>query len=226
MTPHPVDATQRPRPPETRRPGPGVLAVGLAMAAVMTLAACGSGGGTESSSGKSVDSLVSGTPTAGGAASKGGTDDSAVEAKRPQLRLDTSPEEDQRLTDAYNACLQAHGVPMNQERAAAAGAKQAPPKVGEADSPKYRAAYDACLVKLPRQPPETSPETNPHYADDYRAYVKCLQGRGMKIHLISDTSVSPDGLAWTFDDDTTGSLPESKIDQADRSCSQEAFGGK
>ncbi|MFD9285853.1 hypothetical protein ACFWD7_53385 [Streptomyces mirabilis] len=209
------------------------LAVGLTVAAGLALTACG--GGAESGSGKSVDTLETGAPTGKNAAAKdsGGDDaaskrggEAAVEAKRPQLRLDTSEEERSRLTDAYNACLQAHGVPMNTERAAVAGAKQAVPKVSEKDYPKYQAAYDACLTKLPRQPPETSPETNTHYADDYRAYVKCLQGRGMKIHLVPDTSVYPDGLAWTYDDDTSGSLPEAEQTEADRACTLEAFGGK
>ncbi|MEU5090188.1 hypothetical protein [Streptomyces sp. NPDC021356] len=200
--------------------------LGLAVAAGMTLTACGGGDGSGRGSGRGVDTLQSGAPTDAKKAPKGGPHDSAVEAERPQLRLDTSLEEDQRLTDAYNACLQAHGVPMNTERAAAAGAKQAAPEVSEKDSSKYQAAYDACLVKLPRRPPETSPESNAHYADDYRAYVKCLQHRGMKIHLIPDTSVYPDGLGWTYDDDTTGSLPESKATEADRACSLEAFGGK
>ncbi|OIJ95690.1 hypothetical protein BIV24_08525 [Streptomyces colonosanans] len=200
--------------------------VGLGVAAGMTLTACGGGDGAGSSSGKGVDTLQSGAPAGKSTASKGGAHDSAVDAKRPQLRLDTSLEEEQRLSDAYNACLQAHGVPMNTERAAAAGAKQAAPKVSEKDNSKYQAAYDACLVKLPLRPPETSPETNAHYADDYRAYVKCLQHRGMKIHLISDTSVYPDGLGWTYDDDTTGSLPESKETEADRACLLEAFSDK
>ncbi|MFE1518988.1 hypothetical protein ACFW9I_19510 [[Kitasatospora] papulosa] len=200
------------------------LAVGLAVAAALALTACG--GGAESGSGKSVDSLETGAPTGKNAAPKGGdSGDAAVEAKRPQLRLDTSEEEQSRFTDAYNACLQAHDVPMNTERAAAAGAKQAGPKVSEKDYPKYQAAYDACLVKLPRQPPETSPETNTRYADDYRAYVKCLQGRGMKIHLTPDTSVYPDGLAWTYDDASV-SLPEAEQSAADRACTLEAFGGK
>ncbi|MBL1100203.1 hypothetical protein [Streptomyces coffeae] len=227
LIPRSVEATGLPRTPEIRRRGLRLLVAGLAVAAMMPLAACSSGGGVESSSDqKSVDTLASGAPKGKNTASKGGAHDSAVDAKRPQLRLDTSPEESQRLGDAYNACLQAHGVPMNTKRAALAGAKQAAPLQREADTPKYRGAYKACLVKLPLRPPETRPETNPDYADDYRAYVKCLQHKGMKIHLVPDTSVSPDGLGWTFDEDTTGTLPESKIDQADRACSLEAFGDK
>ncbi|WP_282082200.1 hypothetical protein [Streptomyces tendae] len=222
----PVDAPEHPRNPPMRRPRLRALAAGLAVVAGMSLAACGSGEDAEAGSGKSVDSLASGSPTGKEPASKDEARDSAVDAKRPQLRLDTSEEEEQRLTDAYNACLQAHGVPMNTKRAAIAGAKQAAPEQGRADAPKYRPAYEACLVKLPLQPPETTPEGNPHFADDFRAYVDCLQHKGMKIHLVADTSVSADGLSWTYDKDTTGTLPESGVPEAEQSCSLEAFGGK
>ncbi|MBU6531024.1 hypothetical protein [Streptomyces mayonensis] len=230
----PLDAPEHsrtPRTPGTRRPRLRLLAVGLAVAGLSLTAACGSGGDTEADSGKGVDTLESGSPKDKDkekdkeSASKDGGD-SAVDPKRPQLRLDTSEEEKQRLTDAYNACLQAHGVPMNTKRAALAGAKQAAPQQGRADAAKYRPAYEACEVKLPLQPPETRPESNPDYADDFRVYVKCLQKKGMKIHLIKDTSVSADGLGWTYDEDTTGTLPDSQVLEADRSCSLEAFGDK
>ncbi|AWW43253.1 hypothetical protein DN051_42475 (plasmid) [Streptomyces cadmiisoli] len=95
-----------------------------------------------------------------------------MEAKRPQLRLDTSDEERARLGDAYNACLEAQGVPMATERAASAGAKQASPvqRLG----PEYDDEFDACLVKLPLQPPETAPDTNPQYVC---VGVGCTGGR-------------------------------------------------
>lgn len=231
----PVDAPERPGTapaattplaPPLRRPGLRVLAVGLAVAGLSLTAACGSGDDTEAGSDKGVDTLASGSPTDKGPASKDGAHDSAVDAKRPQLRLDTSEEEEQRLRDAYNACLQSHGVPMNTKRADIAGAKQAAPQQGRADAAKYRPAYDACLVKLPLQPPETRPESNPDYADDYRAYVKCLQEKGMKIHLVADTSVSADGLGWAYDKDTTGTLSDSATTEAEQTCSLEAFGDK
>lgn len=190
------------------------------------LTACGSpdGTGPEKGTAKGVDTLVTDTPSAKDRPSPKSSA-AAVDDKRPQLRLDTSDEERDRLGDAYNACLQAHGVPMNTERAQAAGKKQAPPLQSPEIGRKYKAAFDACLVKLPRQPPETQPDTNPRYADDYRDYVKCLQKRGMKIHMVPDTSVYPDGLGWTFDGNTAG-IPASKEPKAERDCTMEAFGGK
>ncbi|MCW8103323.1 hypothetical protein [Streptomyces tauricus] len=204
-----------------RKKRKGVVAISAAVLIVGALTGCSSSGGD--ADGRSVDSLATGSSGGKGGAA-GTASDSAVDAKRPQLRLDTSEEDEQRLTDAYNACLQAEGVPMAKERAAATGAKQAPPKQGLGD--KYKDSFDACLVKLPRQPPETQPETNPAYADDFRAYVKCLQGQGMKVHMTPDTSDGPNGLTWTYDEKERAGLPEAQEAEAQRKCTVEAFDGK
>ncbi|MFF4479552.1 hypothetical protein ACWDHW_13670 [Streptomyces melanosporofaciens] len=188
----------------------------------LALTACGGGSGVKTD--KGVDSIDSQAPAAGGKADtdrRGGKKD--VTADRPQLRLDSSQEERDRLGDAYNACLEAHGVPMNHERAKLAGAKQASPVQDPAVVKKHQAGYDACLVKLPRQPPETEPETNPHFADDYRAYVKCLNKHGMRVHMVSDTSVSPDGLAWRYDDGEQRQLSDAEETKVDRACELAAF---
>ncbi|WP_253209285.1 hypothetical protein [Streptomyces niphimycinicus] len=187
----------------------------------LALTACGGGSGVKTD--KGVDSIESEAPAAGGKADpdhREGKKD--VTADRPQLRMDSSQEERDRLGDAYNACLEAHGVPMNHERAKLAGAKQASPVQDPAVVKKHQAGYDACLVKLPRQPPETEPETNPHFADDYRAYVKCLNKHGMRVHMVPDTSVSPDGLAWRYDDGKQ-QISEAEQTKVDRACELEAF---
>lgn len=196
----------------------------VALAAVGVLAACG-GGGSADKTDKGVDTLVSAPPGGSKATPSAGASEAAVNAKRPQLRLDTTPEEAARLGDAYNACLQAHGVPMYTKRAELAGVKQASPVQGPEISKKYRTSFEACLVKLPLQPPETEPGTNPHFADDYRDYVTCLNKKGMKVHMVPDTSVSPDGLGWNFDEDSPNisSADETTIE---RDCTKAAFGGK
>ncbi|WP_159054160.1 hypothetical protein [Streptomyces sp. AS58] len=188
------------------------------------LPACSSG--TDAADKPRVDTLSTLSPGAEATKGEGDKDpsaDPAVEAKRPQLRLDTSDEERARLGDAYNACLEAQGVPMETERAASAGAKQASPVQGL--GPEYDDEFDACLVKLPLQPPETAPDTNPQYADDFRAYVQCLQSRGMKVHVVPDTSVYPDGLTWTYDDDAGPESVEVPA-QTEKECMMEAFDGK
>ena len=109
---------------------------------------------------------------------------------------------------------------MNTARVAGQPGKQAPPfqdpKVGD----KYKAQYQACLYKMPLQPVEERPETNPHYADDHHAYVKCLKSKGYKIHETFKSDGSPDG--WTFDTDNA----DEPTEKADRDCHLEAFGGK
>lgn len=193
----------------------------LCVTTVLTLglAACGEG---DDGGGKDVDSIKSDAPAADGGEDAGEDDDTT--AKRPQLRLDTSAEEQSRLTDAYNACLEAKGVPMNHERAEAAGVKQATPMQGAAVAKKHKAAYDACLVKLPRQPPELSPDSNPDFADDYRAYVKCLNKKGMRVHMVPDRSVHPDGLSWRHDEGAQPQLSSAEQAKIDRTCNQAAFG--
>ncbi|MFE5120473.1 hypothetical protein [Streptomyces sp. NPDC056669] len=200
----------------------------LCATAVLSLALTACGGGSGVKTDKGVDSIDSEAPAAGGKADgkadtdrRGGKKD--VTADRPQLRMDSSQEERDRLGDAYNACLEAHGVPMNHERAKLAGAKQASPVQDPAVVKKHQAGYDACLVKLPRQPPETEPETNPHFADDYRAYVKCLNKNGMRVHMVPDTSVSPDGLAWRYDDGKQQQLSDAEQTKVDHTCELEAF---
>ncbi|MFF2523497.1 hypothetical protein [Streptomyces liangshanensis] len=176
--------------------------------------------GDEESTAKGVDTLVSGSP---GAKSTDSPDAAAsaaaVDAKRPQLRLDTSLKEQQQLTDAYNACLQAHGVPMNTKRAAAAGTKQAPPLQDPNNPDKYRPAYDACLVKLPLLPPEISPD-NPKYDDMMRAEVKCLNTAGDKVKLTfgDDGHVS----GWTYLDSDPG-LSISAREAIEDKCHKQAF---
>ncbi|WP_253209539.1 hypothetical protein [Streptomyces niphimycinicus] len=164
------------------------------------------------------------TPLSGGGRTKGTSaaqsSDAAIEAKRPQERLDSPQGEIDQLWNVYWACLQAHGVPMNTRRVEHPG-DQAPPVQDQKVTDQYKAQYHACLYKMPLQPVEERPETNPHYADDHRAYVKCLSSKGYKVHQIFKSDGSPDG--WTFDDNNDGGIP---TDKADRDCRLEAFGGK
>ncbi|MGK3944662.1 hypothetical protein ABK046_40350 [Streptomyces caeruleatus] len=205
--------------------GAALLTAGLAL----TSCTSGTDTGKESSNGQ-VASLESSSPDAAGEVgskiasprSSSAAADAAAEAKRPVLRLDSSTEEVNRLWNSYWACLQAHGVPMNQERVEKAG-DQAPPVQDQKVEDQYKAQYRACLYKMPLQPVEERPETNPHYADDYRHYVGCLRDKGVKVHEVFAADGSPDG--WTYDDDypTDGSGPYT--DKLDNDCRLEAFGG-
>ncbi|MFG2226335.1 hypothetical protein [Streptomyces sp. NPDC048644] len=194
-----------------------------ALLAATVLTACGAGDGGDAKAGKDgVSTLETGSPASDG---KPGTSASSkTDSRRPQLRLDSSEEEIDKLDNAYNACLQSHGVPMNTKRAEMAGAKQAAPMQSMEIAKKYKPAYDACLVKLPRRPPEQDPAINPHYTDDYRTYVKCLTDKGMRIHMLQDEHGIATG--WTYNDSKPSALSEAEQDKADKVCTKEAFSGK
>ncbi|MEV5989117.1 hypothetical protein AB0L85_29705 [Streptomyces sp. NPDC052051] len=198
-----------------------LLTVGFA------LTACG-GGDTDSGQ-RGSDSDVASLPTSSSSGGKAGdtpstqSSDAAVEAKRPQERLDSSQKEIDQLWDTYWACLQSHGVPMNTARVAQSGG-QAPPFQDQKTTDKYKAQYQACRYKMPLQPVEVRPETNPHYADDHRAYVGCIKAKGLKIHETFDSAGTANG--WTFDDDFPSGTSEQLIEKADHDCLLEVFGGK
>lgn len=224
--PYPAAGTTR-APLRARRIRNAVLAAAL-LATGVALTACGGGGGDSDGAKKASDGGVASleTPAANGektGAPSAQSSAAAVEAKRPQLRLDSSKEEIDRLWDAYHACLQAHGVPMNTERARLAGAKQAWPVDDPKITAQYKAEYDACLYKMPLQPVEERPETNPHYADDYRDWVKCLRAKGAKVHETFDSDGMPSGA--TYDDASKG-VGTPLTEKLENDCRLEAFGGK
>lgn len=61
-------------------------------------------------------------------------------------------------------------------------------------------------------------DSNPHYDDDYRAYIKCLNSHGLKVVALADNS------GWTYDGQTT--MSETEQTKVDKNCTMEAFGGK
>ncbi|MFJ3667374.1 hypothetical protein ACIPSE_13050 [Streptomyces sp. NPDC090106] len=218
----PVAVSPAPAARTGRRARAAVLGAALLTAGLALTACAGDKDGERQASNGDVASLETSSPGVGARTASPGSADAAVEAKRPVLRLDSSAEEADRLWDVYWACLQAHGVPMNEQRVETAG-DQAPPVQDQKVADQYKAQYRACLYKMPLQPVEERPETNPHYADDYRAYVGCLRDKGVKVHEVFAADGSPDG--WTFDDDypTDGSGPYN--DKLDNDCRLEAFGG-
>ncbi|MCB5906507.1 hypothetical protein [Streptomyces pinistramenti] len=192
-----------------------------ALLAATVLTACGAGDGGDAKAGKDgVSTLETGSPASDG--KPGASESSKTDSRRPQLRMDSSDEERDRLGDAYNACLQAHGVPMNTKRAGMAGAKQAAPMQSMEIAKKYKPAYDACLVKLPLQPPELDSNVNPHYTDQYRVFVKCLKAKGAHIHMTQDEHGVANG--YTYDDDN--GMPEAEEFKASKVCQKESFSVK
>ncbi|MET7694680.1 hypothetical protein ABZT06_43345 [Streptomyces sp. NPDC005483] len=191
--------------PTLVRPG-RVLGAACLLSCALLLTACdGSTDDTPKPGRQDVASLRSDAPT-GKASAAPDTD-----ADRPQLRLDSSDAERDHYWHIYATCLKDHGHKMLPQRG--------PDSVDDTDqSPTAKAAAKTCADKLPLQPPELERSTNPHYDDDYRTYVKCLNRKGLKVTAL------PDNSGWTYDGDTT--MSQARQAEVDKSCTMEAFGGK
>ncbi|MGW2355012.1 hypothetical protein [Actinacidiphila glaucinigra] len=196
------------------------LGAAAAVVCAVLLTGCGgSAGGTGTASGtqsgqrsgeQDVASVATGTSSAA-PRSPSGTSAADSEQSRPQLRLDSSDAERDRYWNAYATCLKDHGHKMILARG--------PYSIDQNDnSPTAKAAQKTCAGKLPLQPPELRRDSNPHYDDDYRAYIKCLNSRGLKVVAL------PDNSGWTYDGQTT--MSDTEQTKVDKNCTMEAFGGK
>ncbi|MYX37127.1 MULTISPECIES: hypothetical protein [unclassified Streptomyces] len=196
------------------------LGAAAAVVCAVLLTGCGgSAGDTGTASGtqsgqrsgeQDVASVATGTPSAS-PSSPSGAPAAGSEQGRPQLRLDSSDAERDRYWNAYATCLKDHGHKMILARG--------PYSIDQNDnSPTAKAAQKTCAGKLPLQPPELRRDSNPHYDDDYRAYIKCLNSRGLKVVAL------PDNSGWTFDGQST--MSDTEQTKVDKNCTMEAFGGK
>ncbi|MEU6220467.1 hypothetical protein ABZ845_23560 [Streptomyces sp. NPDC047022] len=190
----------RPRPlPRT------TLLVTAGTTAVALLTGCGGSGGT-SDGASGGDGNVASLPTQGksGSAAKTGTAD--PDAGRPQIRLDSSQDEINRMEEAYVSCLKQLVGPDYKQKWVEA-AKSGKPRPGEKE----------CHSKDPLQPPELDPDKNPHFADDTREMVNCMNSKGIKS--VVDTQQS----GWGLVSGDEMSLPG--FDDAIRTCQVKAYGG-
>ncbi|MFE3032421.1 hypothetical protein ACFXKY_12290 [Streptomyces canus] len=186
-----------------------LLGAAALVAGALLLTGCAGSGDSDDNGAtrQDVASLRSDVPDAHASAQATPSDDDG----RPQLRLDSSEEESNRYWHLYAMCLKEHGHKMLTARG--------PDSVDDSDhSATAKAATKACANKLPLQPPELDQATNPHYDDDYRAYVKCLNRKGLKVTAL------PDNSGWTYDGNTT--MNAARQSQVDKSCTLEAFRGK
>lgn len=169
-------------------------------AALAVLTACSGGAGT--------GERVASAPPASGASSTAASGGGTAGSGRPQLRLDTSDEERTRLLNIWSACMHEHGV-----------AYQSVVKDGfhvpNNSDLDFATASAACLSKSPLDPPELSPDTNPHYMDDFRAEIACLRAHGLNVKPF------PEGGGYSFPD---GWAPPNEA-QVEHTCKMKAFGG-
>jgi len=177
----------------------------VCVVAVLLIGACGSP--AQNSASGQVASLASATPATAATHAAGA-------GKRPQLRLDTSSEESDRLFTAYDDCLVAHGVKVNPTDQAGPAGNGPGRRLDQSGEPK--SAYVACADKLPLQPPELDEDTNPNYAAQWNDNVRCLRAHGLMVHVTKPGE-------WTYDS-ADGVVPanEGALEQG---CLIEAFGG-
>ncbi|WP_328665815.1 hypothetical protein OG905_01805 [Streptomyces sp. NBC_00322] len=174
-----------------------LFAVGTTAVAVLT----GCGGGStsnEESGGNDVASL----PTRGTEGSAAKPSPADPDAGRPQIRLDSTQDDVNRMMDSWLACLNQHGGPDALKQY-----KRNP----------NTATGRACQSKLPLDPPELDPAKNPRYNDDVREMIQCMNGKGFK------SEVSPDGHGWALVHGSDLNAPG--FEKAERPCLVKAFGG-
>ena len=166
------------------------------LVALTLLAACSR---TEASPPPQVASL----PSASASPASTSTPPPSGESERPQLRLDTSKEEENRIWAAYTDCKAAHGAPV------VMGGDQG-------KSPNEAAATKACANLLPLQPPELD-QSRPDFQDRYRVYLRCLNDGGPNVEAIE-----PYGTGWNYTDRSPSDASELS-QRLEKPCQLAAF---
>jgi hypothetical protein len=187
-----------------------------AAVAAFTLAACGSQ--PQSQQVASLTTANSGTATS--------SPSNSDNADRPQLRMDSSQADVNAAWHNYNVCLKDNGHVMlrgdGTDKHAGPGAPGGGAGADNPDmqdtSPASVNATKACRNKLPLQPPELDQSRNPHYLDQYHAYLTCLTGHGAQVH-----ATDPFGSGWTYDDGVTQRLNQDQFEQVDHDCQLASF---
>jgi len=199
--------TDRPRPPRNRR-SRTVESAAVVAVAISVLSGCGGGSGGAGKPGDDVASLSD--PRASAESAKSSAASDSVSG-RPQLRLDSTPDEERRLTNAWASCLKDHGV-KTYTKSGPGGDWTFP----DTDASPYPASAKVCASKQPRQPAETDPTRNPHYADDFRDWIKCMNSRGLKVVAL------PDNSGWNYASEKN----PPNADEIENDCELKAFSAK
>ncbi|MGC9538291.1 hypothetical protein [Streptomyces sp. UG1] len=166
--------------------------VGATGLVVLTACGGGGGGGDADKGGQGEVASIS-TPAAGGGSAQPSAD---PDAGRPQIRLDSTQDDINRMYDVWLACLKENGVEKKY--------KTSPNAPG----------VKACKGKEPLDPPELDPANNPDYSDDVRIMVKCMNEHGIK-------SVVVEG-GWGLEDGASMNAPN--YAEIQTGCQVKAFG--
>jgi hypothetical protein len=172
------------------------LVSGLALAIAMLLSGCS--GESAQPQNPAVASVAS-IPDTGKPSGPART--STATTERPLIRLDTTPEEVDRMHDRYIKCLSENGMPSKAEQA-------------RTDNPQeYPAALAACASLEPEDYQEREKRENPTaFKDRQREQIRCMREHGLAIET------GPDGWGYTNPARDMGSVWDDK-------CERQAFGG-
>jgi hypothetical protein len=166
----------------------------LALARGVLLSACG-GSTTDSGTGTGQGEVASLPSTAPRASTS-----SAAAEERPLIRTDTSPEEEQRLWDLWQDCMENGGAPSN----GAAGKGPRPATDADRQDPKARKAVEACANKEPETVWERAKRLDPAYPDKLRDWVTCIRSHGIDAWesngLLTFESLPPDNQTKKVDE--------------------------
>lgn len=180
-----------------------MTATALTVALGVLLSGCGGSDPERGDDVASVASVAAPGPSASAA--------SAASGERPLIRTDTSAEEEQRLYDVWDECLEKNGAGTGGKRKLAADAARGGPRANTDLAAKYQKAEAACADKEPEEVWQRAKRLDPAYADKLRDWVTCIRAHGID--------------AWESDGFLTfESLPPddqlAKVDE----CQDKAFG--
>jgi hypothetical protein len=153
----------------------------LATLAMMSVAGCGQTTQPSVAATPDVATLRSATATATAQPTP-----SAVASERPVIRPDATSADQERLYAAWAQCLRDNGMIF---------VGKPNPSVNDMEKPENAAFVKACASKEPESWEANNARTDPHYADNMRAELKCVKAKGISAELAGD----PLGLVVTDD---------------------------
>lgn len=148
-------------------------------------------------------------------ASQSTSSKASTDARRPQLRVDTTEAEKARLLTVWGKCLKGQGVPTYEKDGGKLVLTKAKPS-------EYAAQFAACADKEPVYPAALDPQRNPHYADDMREWVACINEKSptLKVVQTDDGPRPADDSAYN----NAGDEAQKQFAKVQQNCQYEAFG--
>jgi hypothetical protein len=180
------------RPPRPSRRWPQLAGlVGAVVALTLAVAACGGGG------------------KANGVASLSG-------ANKPTATTTAGPkskQEAQQAALAFARCMRQHGIDLPDPKFGENLIEQRLPTRAEQDSPKFKAAQQACQKYLPNGGQPTKP--NPQEQQQMLAFARCMRQHGINM---PDPKITADGIDQPLPSRMRDDDP--RLRAAERACHQ------